>query len=249
MPRLSGVMIVKNEALNLKACLDSAGFCDEWVVIDSGSSDGTAELARTLGAKVWERPFDDYASQKNFGIQKASGEWVLLLDADERVSEGLKEEIQTALRVPTADGYQMRRLNRIFGRWMKHGANQEDLQLRLAKRSKAVFHGPVHERVRPEGKIARFKEPLFHHSTGTIADYMRKLNVYTSLEAAHLSGKANPPLVRRLKALPLARLGQLIFLKRAFLDGLEGVLFAILSAYYDFVSLAKHWENSQKGVS
>lgn len=248
MPLLSGVMIAKNEASNIKACLDSAGFCDEWVVIDSGSPDGTQTLARASGAQVWERPFDNYAAQKNFGIQKASGEWVLLLDADERVSEGLKKEIRAALAASAADGYEVRRLNRIFGRWMNHGAHAGDVQLRLVRRSKAVFYGPVHERVRPEGKIRRFKEPLFHYSTDTIADYMRKLNVYTDLEAAHLSVQDAPPSMRQLKARPLARLGQLIFLKRAFLDGLEGVIFAVLSGYYDFISLAKHWERNQKGA-
>lgn len=248
MPLLSGVMITKNEASKLRAALDSAAFCDEWVVIDSGSVDGTQHIARTFGAKVWERSFDDYAAQKNFGIQKASGDWVLLLDADERVSEGLKKEIEVALASPEADGYEVDRVNRIFGRRMNHGGHTGDIQLRLVRRAKAEFYGAVHERIRPCGMIARFKEPLFHHSTDTIADYMRKLNGYTSLEAAQLSVEAPRSSMRRFKIKPLARLGQLFFLKGAFLDGIEGVLFAVLSAYYDFIVLAKQWERSQKGV-
>ena len=246
-PALSAVIITRDEAKNIEDCLRSVRFCSERVVVDSGSRDHTVRLARAAGAVVCERVFDHFAAQKNFGIQKASGDWVLLLDADERVTEALKEEILETLAAPSADGYAFPRQNRIFGRWMKHGANTGDVQLRLVKRSEARFYGRVHERVRLKGKIKKMKNPLLHYTTDTISDYMKKLNAYTDLEAETLAERAPVETLLGMKQKPLLRLLQLIFLKQAFLDGLEGFLFAVLSAYYDFVSHAKHWERAQKG--
>ncbi len=246
MIRLSAVVITLNEAGNIKECLESASFCDELVVVDSGSADGTAEIARKAGARVWERTFDDFASQKNYAIGKASGDWVFLLDSDERVPEALKAEIRAKVQTAAADGYYVLRRNRIFGRWMRHGDNAGDVQLRLVRRSKAVFHGPVHERVILEGNIPRLRVPLLHYSTQTISDYMKKLNAYTDFESKILSEKKDLDAATLIKRRPLLRLGELLFFKTAFLDGLEGIHFAILSAYYDFISLAKHWETSQK---
>ena len=248
-PSLSAVLITRDEAKNIRECLDSAKFCDELIVVDSGSTDGTLDLARAAGAKVWTRPFSDgFAAQKNFAIEKASGDWVLLLDADERVSEALRREILAILERPKADGYFLRRHNQIFGRWMRHGANAHDLQLRLAKRSTAHFYGAVHERIRLEGKTETLKNPLRHLSTETISEYMKKLNAYTELEAEILAQSESSDPVRRMKQKPLLRLAQLLILKRAFVDGLEGILFAVLSAYYEFISLVKHWERSCKNA-
>ncbi len=243
---LSAVIITLNETKNIEACLQSVRFCDELVVVDSGSVDGTADLARSLGARVWQRPFDDFSSQKNFAIQKASGDWVLLLDADERVTEALKEEIILAVVKPEAAGYSVRRHNYIFGRLMKHGGNAGDMQLRLVKKDQAVFHGVVHERVLPLGKTGRFKNPLLHFTTATASDYMKKLNAYTDLEVLALSTRRTEDLTTNMARKPLLRLAQLLVLKRAVFDGIEGCLFAFLSAYYDFVSLAKNWERSHR---
>ena len=246
-PSLSAVLITRDEAKNIRECLDSVKFCDELIVVDSGSADGTVDLARAAGAKVWTRPFSDgFAAQKNFAIEKASGEWVLLLDADERVPEALRQEILAVLERPKADGYILQRHNRIFGRWMRHGANAHDLQLRLAKTSAARFYGAVHERIRLDGKAETLKNPLRHLSTETISEYMKKLNAYTELEAGILLQGDTADPVRQMKQKPLLRLAQLLILKHAFMDGLEGILFATLSAYYEFVSLVKHWERSGK---
>ena len=247
-PSLSAVIITLNEEKNIEDCVRSVSFCDEVILIDSGSTDGTVPLAEKLGAKIWRRSFDHFAAQKNFGISKASGEWVLLVDADERVSDGLKGEIKDKIPRGLAEGYYFPRINRIFGRWMRHGENANDYQLRLAKRQKAVFTGPVHERVELSGKTERMKNPLLHHSTPSVSAYMGKLNSYTALEAKRREGKPIPR-IGDLLSRPLLKFMSLTFLKRGFMDGLEGFIFSALSAYYDFVSLAKHWEKKQERVS
>ena len=249
MRRLSGVVIVRDEEKNIRECLEGLRFCDETVVVDSGSRDRTVEMARSVGAKVFPKPFVDFASQKNFGIEKASGEWLLLVDADERVSPELAFEIKQVLQKPQADGYFVRRLNRIFGRWMKHGGSGNDSQLRLARKEKAVFQGRVHERIRLDSPIGRLQNPLWHASTPTVRDYMRKLNHYTSLEAGGLAGKNEIFSEKKMKRRPLFLFFYLQGWKRGFLDGAEGFIFNMLSAYYEFVRRAKHWELMSKGGS
>lgn len=242
MMKCSAVLIARDEEKNLRDCLAGLVFCDEIVLVESGSHDQTAELARSLGAKVYSNLFKDFASQKNFGIGKAESEWVLLVDADERVTPELTEEILGVLKNPKADGFFVKRSNRIFGRWMKHGDSGGDRQLRLARRDKAVFKGQVHERIYFEGKQPCLKNPLLHHSTPTVRDYMKKLNQYTSLEAAMLVEKKETFDASKIKSRPLFLFIYLHFFKQGFLDGMEGFLFSVLSAYYEFVRQAKHWE-------
>lgn len=244
MPKLSAVIIALNEARHVRECLESARFCDERVVVDSGSRDGTFEIAQAAGAKVWHRRFDDFASQKNFAIEKAAGDWLLLLDADERVPEALAGEIRSVIQNPKFAGYRIPRRNRIFGRWMGHGANRRDLPLRLVKKSAARLDGAVHERVTLAGPAGTLRHALDHFSTETISDYMRKLNHYTTLETLNFNEQTAPARLHTMKLKPFLRLCDLVACKRAFQDGTEGLLFAVLSAYYDFVSLAKHWEKT-----
>jgi glycosyltransferase involved in cell wall biosynthesis len=239
--KLSAVVIAKNEAHQIAECLEGLLFCDEVVVVDSGSVDRTVQIARDLGARVIERPFDNFADQKNAGVAAASGEWVLLVDADERVSPDLAAEIRKTLEAPRARGYWVLRHNRIFGRWMRHGMSAEDWHLRLARKDSAVFEGWVHERVRLSGPSSRLRCPLSHLSTPDISTYMKKLNVYTGLEAKILLDRkttAPRPGLRRAFLI----FSYWAFLKKGVLDGLEGFLFCVLSAYYDLVKQFKHWE-------
>lgn len=245
MPRLSAVIIAKNEEKNIGDCLTGLQFCDEVIVVDSGSSDATVELASKKGARVYSNGFVDYAAQKNFGIGKALGEWVLLVDADERVTPELADEIKVVLAHPGADNYQVVRHNRIFGRWMKHGANRNDFQTRLVKKEKAVFEGPVHERIALNGNMPKLQNPLFHYSTDNLSSYMKKLNTYTQMEAAQLNAKEREISSSKMKIKPLAVFFYRAFWQGGILDGLEGFLFSTLSGYYEFVKRAKHWELSK----
>ena len=244
--KLSAVLITRDEGENLRECLEGLGFCDEIVVVDSGSRDDTADLARRLGAKVFFNSFESFAAQKNFAVGKAQGEWVLLIDADERVSSSLGAEIGRVLQNPLREGYFLRRRNRIFGRWMRCGDSGRDKQLRLALRLKAVLTGLVHERVCLDG-AGILKEPLLHYSTPDVKEYMKKLNFYTSLEARALTERKENVSMAKMKLRPFLFFLNVHFIRLGFLDGLEGFLFSVLSAYYEFVRRAKQWESISGG--
>jgi glycosyltransferase involved in cell wall biosynthesis len=237
--KLSAVIIARDEEKNIVECLRNAAFCDERLVVDSGSSDGTVRLAEAEGAKVWRRDFDDFSSQKNFAISKATGDWLLLLDADERVSPALQREILAALGSTEMDGYYVPRRNNLFGRWMDHGPHRGDLQLRLVRRGKASFKGSVHERVVVGGAVGTLKAPLLHFSTQTVDAYRKKLELYTSLEAKMLREQGTRVSLLELWVRPLAVFFKQTLLQAGFLDGREGLLFSWLSARYEFVRLAK----------
>ena len=251
MARISAVIIALNEEKNIGGCLEAVAFCDEKIVVDSGSADRTIAIAEVHGAKVFSNAFVDFASQKNVGIGKARGDWVLLIDADERVSEALALTIKKTLMNPTFDGYYLTRLNRIFGRWMRHGDNANDLQLRLVKKEKALFEGAVHERIYLQEKTGILKGPLLHYSTENISSYMKKLNQYTGLEATtwgHVNHLTCPHVVEgrcspvKMLLKPIGLFFYRLIWQRGFLDGMEGFFFCALSAYYQFLCQAKKWE-------
>ena len=250
MATLSAVMIVKNEEKNIADCLRALTFCGEVIVVDSGSSDRTVSLAKNCGAAVYSNPFMDYASQKNYAISKATSDWLFLIDADERVSGELAGEIMEILKRPEAAGYFVKRVNRIFGRWMKYGANHNDLQLRLVRRSTAVFEGSVHEGIRLQGRCPRLSNVLWHYSTDNVSAYMKKLNVYTSLETRVLLERGAGFTIKKMRTRPLQFLFYRGFWQQGLRDGMEGLLFCVLSAYYEFIRQAKYWEgeHANKGV-
>ncbi len=244
--KLSAVIITMNEEKNIDGCLRSLLFCDEVIVVDSESTDATVSIARRRGAKVWIHPFIDYATQKNYGIQCAQNPWVLSIDADERVTPELAAEILLAVSRPQAKTYFLPRKNRIFGRWMRYSTHRNDYQLRLALKEKAHFSGFVHERIPPEGKGLRLKNPLLHFSTQTIHDYMRKLNCYTNLEVGTLKKNKASFSKRKMIAKPLSLFVYWALIKRGVGDGMEGLFFSLLSAYYEFVKMAKYWERGSQ---
>lgn len=243
---LSAVLIVKDEHKNIRDCLEGLSFCDEIIVVDSGSADDTRAIAEAMGAKVYSHPFVNFASQKNFGIEKASGDWVLLVDADERVSEALACEIKKTLSKPSADQFFFLRENKLFGRWMRYGINKNDLQLRLARRGSARFRGLVHERIIPTGKKIALKNPLMHYSTESISGYMKKLNVYTSLEAGELKRRGAKASFFQMVWRPPAVFLHRIFWLQGMLDGMEGFFYGLLGAYYEFIRRVKYWESTMK---
>lgn len=244
--KLSGVVITRDEENNILDCLSSLDFCDERIVVDSGSQDQTVARARSAGADVYFHPFENYADQKNFAISKATGEWVLLIDADERVNPALKEEIRQVLFCPSSEGYWLIRRNRVFGRFMQGGDHARDYQLRLVRAPLARFQGLVHERIILVGKTERLKEPLFHESTPTISAYMKKLNNYTALEARSNAERKMTRVWLHMMLFPLVKAVQRWIFKAGFRDGVEGFIFIVLSAYYDFIKAAKRWELSSR---
>lgn len=235
---LSAVVITKNEEQNVAACLESLKFADEIVVVDSGSADRTVELARRAGARVETRAFDNFAAQKNFAVRLASGDWIISVDADERVSAELAAEIRKKIMdKDTFNAYHIRRRTNLFGRDFRFSGLQHDAPIRLFRKSGASFENAVHEIVRHDGRAGTLGSTLEHRSFQTLRDYWRRLEQYTAIEAAQSPKRELTASGLLLK--PFGRFCQIYFMGQGFRDGIEGFIYAVLSGYYEFVRWIK----------
>lgn len=236
----SVVIIAKNAVRQLAACLDSASFADEMLVVDSGSSDGTSELAAGRGARVLQQEWLGFGRQKQFAVEAARHDWVLCLDADERVSEPLRASILAALAAPGAQAYAMPRCNRFMGRWLGHGEGYPDWSLRLFDRRHARWSDDsVHEKVLTEAPVARIKGDLLHDSAETLAGYLDKQNRYTSMQAEALFKAGKRAGVAQLLLSPAMRFVKFYFLRLGFLDGTAGLVHIAIGCCNSFHKYAK----------
>lgn len=243
MPSLGVLVLTYNEAENIKDCLESVKWVDEIVIIDSFSSDRTIAISRDYTDKIYQRKFDDFSSQRNLGLEKIDSEWILVLDADERISAALKEEIKRELSDPKFEGYYAPRKNYFLGKWIKYCGWYPDYVLRLFKKNASnQYNGLVHEGIQIKGKVGRLKNALIHYTYRDLEHYLNKTNLYTTLGAKskYLVGK------RKGLAYILLRPGiefvNKYLLKKGFLLGKEGLFLAILSSYYQFLKYVKLWE-------
>jgi glycosyltransferase involved in cell wall biosynthesis len=239
-PRLSVAIITLNEERNLAECLASVAFADEIVVIDGGSRDRTCEIARAAGARVIEAPdWPGFGLQKNRAIDACSGDWVLSIDADERVPQNLRDEIQTALRDPTFDAYEMPRSSYYCGRFMRHSGWWPDYVQRLFRRGTARFSSaPVHESLQIDGKIGRLSSALEHWSFRTMEQVLHKVNHYSSLSAPIVLRRGRRPTIMTAVVHGVSAFFRTYVLKRGFLDGAHGFMLAVSNAegsYYRYV--------------
>jgi glycosyltransferase involved in cell wall biosynthesis len=231
-PRLSVVLITKDEEPRIGATLDSVRFADECIVLDGGSRDRTCEIAAARGAQVHRsESWPGFGPQKNRAISLATGDWILALDADEQVSEDLAQEIRQAIAHPAADVYALPRLSRFCGRYMLHSGWWPDRVPRLFRRGSARYSDDkVHERLVFEGPCARLHAPLLHDTHRSLEQALAKMNRYTSEGAleAHARGKRSGLL--RAVARALWSFVRTYFLRLGFLDGRQGLLLAIMVA-------------------
>ncbi len=245
---LSVAVITLNEEAKLGKTLESLrGLADEVIVVDSGSTDRTLEIARAHGAKVFSEPWKGYAAQKNSAIAKAAGDWVLSLDADEALEPELAEEIRRVIGRPGDDGvcgYFIPRKNFFFGRWIKHGGFYPDPKLRLFQRGTARFRERVvHESMESDGPTRRLRHALLHDAYPTLSGYLDVCNKYSSLSAEIARGKGH----RRFSPWnivlrPWATFVYNYFVRLGFLDGKEGLLLHLYHACYVSWTYAKAWE-------
>jgi glycosyltransferase involved in cell wall biosynthesis len=247
-PRLSVVVITLNEEDRIRDCLASVAWADEIIVVDAGSEDKTVALAREVTDHVVSRPWDGFAAQKNFGIERATGEWVLSLDADEQVEPALRDEIVAALANPGAHaGYRLARRNIMWGQWIRHGRLYPDWQLRLFRRGRGRFiERAVHESVSVDGPVGRLTTPLRHESYRDVSDFLRRADRYATLAAEEWVLRGVPFRPWQLVTAPLGRFLSMYVLHKGFLDGSRGFLLAVLYAYYVFVRSAKIWEKAKQ---
>ena len=243
MPLLSAVVITRNEERNIDACLDSLAFCDERIVVDGGSDDDTVKRAEAKGARVMVNPeWRGFGRQKNLALSLSSGDWVLSIDADERVGEKLAAQIKTAIATGDADGYEMPRLSTFCGRPMRHSGWHPDYVLRLFRRGRARFSDDlVHERVICEGPVRRLSESLTHHPVERLEDSLSRMDRYSSARAEMIVASG-----RRVWFLTgIARGGwtfvQTYFIRLGFLDGREGFLLAVANAEGTYYRYMKAW--------
>jgi glycosyltransferase involved in cell wall biosynthesis len=241
--RLSAVVITKNEARNIEACLDSLAFCDQRIVVDGGSEDGTASLAQAKGASVTiAEEWTGFGPQKNLALSLATGEWVLSIDADERVSQDLAAEIRRVITEGLAEGYEMPRLSTFCGRAMRHSGWYPDYVLRLFRRSRGRFsHDLVHERVICDGQVGRLTEPLTHHPVLRLEDSLSRMDRYSTARAEMIVDSG-----RRVSFFTGIVRGwwtfiQTYFIRLGFLDGREGFLLAVANAEGTYYRYMKAW--------
>ena len=246
-PHISAIIITKNEAHNLPVCLAALHWVHEIIVVDAESEDGTGDLAREYTDKVFIRNWEGYASAKNFALAQATGEWVLSIDADERVTPELREEICALLSAqPQCEGYEMPRLANFLGAWMMHGGWYPGYVLRLFRRGAGgIANVAVHEAVQVQGKIGRLRHHLLHYTDPGIQHYFEKYNRYTSLAAEEMQRQGKRFHLWDLLFRPLWFFFRMYVLRTGFMDGLPGLILASFSAAYVFTKYAKLWELQQ----
>ena len=237
---LSVAIITHNADRQLEACLKSASFADEIIVVDSGSTDRTVELALRHGVKVVQQEWLGFGPQKQFAVGAAAHDWVLCLDADERVSNALREAIVTELRSPRAAVYAMARCNRFLDRWLRHGEGYPDWCVRLFDRRKARWSDDrVHEKVVTAFPVQRLSGDLLHESAETLDRYLDKQNHYTSLQAGQMHAEGRRGSAWHLTVAPFARFIKFYILRLGFLDGVPGLVHVCIGCINSFSKYAK----------
>jgi glycosyltransferase involved in cell wall biosynthesis len=247
-PKLSVTVITKNEATDLGAALESVRWADEIVVVDSGSSDDTVTIARQFTDRVVVRDWAGYAAQKNLAAALARHDWVLSLDADERVTAALAGDIRRVLAdAPPHRAYRMPRVTWHLGRWLRSTDWYPDSQLRLYDRTAARWTGAyVHESVAVDGSIGALTGELQHYAYRDIADHLETIDRYTTLAAQQMyDGGRRAGLVRLAGHPPLAFLRNYLA-RGGFRDGAAGFVVSVMNAYYVFLKFAKLWELEQR---
>lgn len=244
-PTVSAIVVCYNEEENIGACLESLRWCDEIVVIDSFSTDGTVEICRRFTDRVIQKAWAGYRDQKAFAHSQATQDWVLLVDSDERVTPELREEIGQALARDKGEysGYALPRLVFYLNRWWRRGGWYPDYDVRLFRRERATWGGTdPHEKIIVDGKVRRLRHPLHHFSYRDIEDHIARINRFTSISSGELrrSGRS----WRLVDALfrPAARFFHSYVLQRGFMEGFAGFYVAVTAAVYVFLKYAKLWE-------
>jgi len=246
-PRLSVVVVTKNEEDRLRACLESVAWADEIVVVDADSDDKTVGVAREFTDHVVVRPWPGYAAQKNAALDLATGRWALSLDADEVVSSELAADIGRVLAADgPADGYAVPRRNIFWGRWVRHGGLYPDWQVRLFRRTRGRFGArAVHESVTVDGRVERLSGHLEHRSYRDVSDFLARADRYAALAADEAVRAGRRARVADLVVRPLGRFFGMYVARGGFLDGWRGFLLASLYAYYVLIRSAKIWERTR----
>lgn len=251
---ISAIILTKNEEKNIEDCLKSLAWCDEIMVVDDYSQDGTDDILKkyqvaSIKYQVYKRHLDgDFAGQRNFGLEKATGDWVLFVDADERVSSKLREEIIQKINNSQNqfNGFFVKRRDFLFGKFLEHGETSKVKLLRLAKRGVGKFLRPVHETWQVKGKLSTLASPLLHFPHPTVTEFLEDINFYTDLNAQAFYREGVKVDFWQIIIYPLAKFKMNYFFYLGFLDGTAGLMQAIFMSFHSFMTRGKLWQLWQK---
>ena len=241
MPKLAVLILTQNEEKNIAECMASADFADEIVVIDSGSQDRTGQLVEELGGKFVLHPMDEegFAGQRNFALTQTTAEWVLYLDADERIQQGLVPKIQQIVAENQPQAYELERKNLVFGKLMRYGGHRSDYSGRLYPREAIHWQGKVHEQVITSLNWTKLEQGLYHYTYDTWEQYIQKLNRYTTMAAQEM-------VERQTKVTGWGAIGHAVggflrdyFVRRGFMDGFYGLVMAGMAGTYTLIKYLK----------
>lgn len=234
MSELSVIIITKNEESNIQRCLDSVSFADEIIIVDSGSTDATLDIAASYTQKIYHADWPGYGIQKGRALSYASKPWVLSIDADEYLTPALTQEIQRVIALGAHDGYDIKRAMVFNERVMRYGQSDKRV-LRLVKREKARFtQSIVHEQMLVDGRIGHLKEPMWHYSFNGVSDLIARMNHYSDLSASERAQNGKRTSVSKACIAALWLFLRNYLFKRGFLDGKEGLTLAIYEAENSF---------------
>ena len=247
---LSVAIITLNAAAQLDACLQSVRFADEIVVVDSGSTDGTPALAERFGARVIQQDWLGFGPQKQFAVEQARHDWVLCLDADERVTPELQAGIENVLKSPSTAAFRCARRNRFLGRYLKHGEGYPDWSLRLFDRRQARWSDDaVHEKVETQSRIGEVSGDLLHDSAESLATYLTKQNRYTTLAADTAFAAGKRASFGRVAFSPLVRFIKFYLVRQGFRDGLPGLIHIAIGCFNSFMKYSKMLERQNSDAT
>ncbi len=247
---LSVAIITLNAATQLAACLESVRFADEIVVVDSGSSDGTQTLAVSFGARVIQQDWLGFGRQKQFAVGQASHDWVLCLDADERVTPDLQTSIESALKSPSTAAFRFARCNRFLGRYLRHGEGYPDWSLRLFDRRQAHWSDDaVHEKVEAQCRVDTLTGDLLHDTADSLASYLNKQNRYTTLAAYMALAAGKRASFGRIAFSPIVRFIKFYFVRQGFRDGLPGLIHIVIGCFNSCMKYSKMLERQNSDTA
>ncbi len=246
---VSVAIITKNEEDNIRDALESVKDFEEIVVVDSFSTDKTMEICRLYTDKIYQIEWKGFAEQKQMAVDKTSLQWVLILDADERVTEQLKREIAESIKSSDKDGYFIPRKNFFLGKWIKHSGWWPDYTLRLFKKDKGRMQNRlVHEKIVLKGNVGYLNSPLLHFTYKSLEEFIEKMQKYSTLSALEILNKkpSKYKVIVKLILSPIFTFFKMYFFRLGFLDGARGFILAILYSFYSFLKYAKVWEKAWK---
>ena len=248
---LSAVVLTKDEEKHIVDCLESISFCDEIIVIDDNSQDRTVEIAKKMGLKSFAHSLNnDFSEQRNFGLSKSSCEWVLFVDADERIPENLKKEITSLISSSGRDikvnGYFLMRQDVLWGKKLEHGEVGNIKLLRLARKDFGRWEGKVHETWNINGKMGSLKNAILHYPHENVSEFLKEINYYTTIRASELHKSSITVSWYDILLYPIGKFILNYFFKLGFLDGIPGLIVAIIMSFHSFLVRGKLWQLQNK---